>query len=83
LWLPRAATRASLVLADESPRHTAKCREGRGFSPAVENGLSFGALAPEGTWLQGLKAQSVALPEAAGLKPRPSEVPTYGGEFRH
>ena len=35
----------------------------------MENGLSLGALAPEATWLQGLKAQSVGLPEAAGLNP--------------
>ena len=40
----------------------------------MENGLSFGALAPEATWLQGLKAQLVGLPEAAGLKPRPSQL---------
>jgi hypothetical protein len=70
-----------LVLADESPRHIAVCREGRGFSPAVENGLPLGALAPEETSLQGLKAQLVGLPEAAGLKPRPSKLPLYGGNF--
>ena len=49
----------------------------------MENGLPFGALAPEGTWIQGLKAQSVGLPGAAGLKPRPSEAPAYDGHFRH
>jgi hypothetical protein len=27
-----------LVPADESPRRIAECREGRGFSPATENG---------------------------------------------
>jgi hypothetical protein len=46
--------------------------EGRGFSPAVENGLNFGALAPEAALLQGLKARSTVLPAAARLKPRPS-----------
>jgi len=46
--------------------------EGRGFSPAVEYGLNFGALAPEAALLQGLKARSTVLPGAAGLKPRPS-----------
>ena len=61
----------------------AECREGRGFSPAMEYGLSFGALAPEATWLQRLKAQRVGLPKAAGLKPRPSEMPRYDGDFRH
>jgi hypothetical protein len=55
------------VLGDESPRQISECREGRGFSPAMENGLSSGALAPEATWLQGLKAQPFALQEAAGL----------------
>ena len=34
----------ALVLGDGSPRHTAECQEGRGFSPAMENGLSLGAL---------------------------------------
>ncbi|SPE30819.1 hypothetical protein SBA2_560007 [Acidobacteriia bacterium SbA2] len=43
----------------------------------------MGALAPEGTWLQGLKAQLVGLPEAAGLKPRPSKASRYHGDFRH
>jgi len=43
----------------------------------------LGALAPEGTWLQGLKAQLVAFAEAAGLKPRPSRGPRYHGVFRH
>ena len=47
--------------------------EGRGFSPAAELGRDFGALAPEAAWLQGLKAHSTLRPEAAGLKPRPSE----------
>ena len=70
------------VPADESPRHFAECREGRGFSPAMEDGLSFGALAPERAWLQGLKAQSVGPPGAAGLKPRPSEARGYDGDFR-
>jgi len=74
---------SSLVLADESPHHLAGRREGRGFSPAMENGLSLGALAPEAEWLQGLKAQSLALPEAAGLKPRPSRVPRCDDDFRH
>ena len=73
----------SLVLADEIPRHIAERRQGRGFSPATENGSSLGALAPEGTWLQGLKAQLVGLPEAPGLNPRPSKAPRYHGEFRH
>ncbi|SPE22194.1 hypothetical protein SBA2_10132 [Acidobacteriia bacterium SbA2] len=43
----------------------------------------MGALAPEAEWLQGLKAQSLALPEAAGLKPRPSRVPRCDDDFRH
>jgi hypothetical protein len=75
--------RPDLVPADESPRHIPKCREGRGFSPAMENGLSWGASAPEARWLQGLKAQLVGLPAAAGLKPRPSKVPPSDGDFRH
>ena len=73
----------ALVLADESPRHIAECREGRGFSPAVENGLSLGALAPEATRLQGLKAHLVGPLEAAGLQPRPSKVRRHDGDFRH
>ncbi len=64
------------MLADESPRHIAERPEGRGFSPAMENRLSSGALAPEANWLQGLKAQPVTLLEAAGLKPRPSKGPS-------
>ena len=47
--------------------------EGGGFSPAAELGRDLGALAPEATWLQGLKAHPALRPEAAGLKPRPSE----------
>ena len=45
------------------------CRrvEGRGFSPAAEFRRHLGALAPEATWLQGLKAHSTLRPEAAGL----------------
>ena len=36
---PMASFRqAELVLADESPRHFEECREGRGFSPVMENG---------------------------------------------
>jgi hypothetical protein len=70
---------AAVVLVNESPRHIAAFREGRGFSPAMESGLSLGALAPEAKRLQGLKAQPVALPEVAGLKPRPSKVPSYDG----
>ena len=70
------------VGADKGPRHIQECREGRGFSPAAENGLLLGALAPEAKWLQGLKAQPVALPQAAGLKPRPSRAPCYDGDFR-
>ena len=70
-------------LADESPRHSAECREGRGFSPAVEDSLWVGVLAPEGTWLQCLEAQSSGPRGAAGLKPGPSEVPSYSGDFRH
>jgi len=70
-----------LVLGDESPRQIAERREGRGFSPAMENGLSSGALAPEATWLQGLKARPFALLEAAGLKPRPSKVRCYRRRF--
>jgi hypothetical protein len=66
---------AAVVLVNESPRHIAAFREGRGFSPAMESGLSLGALAPEAKRLQGLKAQPVALTEAAGLKPRHSKVP--------
>jgi hypothetical protein len=46
--------------------------EGRGFSPAVKLRRDLGALAPEATRLQGLKAHSTLHPEAAGLKPRPS-----------
>jgi len=49
----------------------------------MESRLSLGALAPEANWLQGLKAQLVGLPEVAGLKPRPSKVPSYDGDFRH
>ncbi|SPE26435.1 conserved hypothetical protein [Acidobacteriia bacterium SbA2] len=70
-------------LADKGPRHVRESREGRGFGPAMENGPSLGALAPEARWLQGLKAQLVGLPEAAGLKPRPSKVPRCDGVFRH
>jgi len=68
-----------LVPGDEIPRHIAERREGWGFSPATENGSSLGALAPEGTWLQGLKAQLVGLAEAAGLNPRPSKAPVLEG----
>ena len=73
----------SLVLADESPRHFRECREGRGFSPATENGISSGALAPEATWLRGLKARLVGLLQAAGLKPRPSKAPRYDRVLGH
>ena len=61
----------------------AECREGRGFSPDMENDLSLGALAAEARRLQGLKARLVGLPEAAGLKPRPPKLPRYDGDFRH
>jgi hypothetical protein len=71
----RQAKKRPLVHADESPRHVRECREGRGFSPSMESCLLLGALAPEATWLQGLKAQLVELLRAAGLKPRPSNVP--------
>jgi hypothetical protein len=71
----------ALILADEIPGYLAARREGRGFSPATENGSSLGALAPEGTRLQGLKAQLVGLPGAAGLKPRPSQPSRYHGDF--
>jgi hypothetical protein len=47
--------------------------EGRGLSPAAELVRDLGVLAPEATWLQGLKAPSTLRPEATGLKPRPSE----------
>ena len=52
------------------------CRvmEGRGFSPAAKLRRDFGALAPEATRLQGLKARSTPRAEAAGLKPRPPEA---------
>ena len=73
----------TLVSGYDRVRHIAECREGRGFSPAVENGRSPGASAPEAKWLQGLKAQAVALPEAAGLKPRPSKGRRYHGVLRH
>ena len=73
----------SPVPADESPRYIAERREGRGFSPAMENGLSLRALAPEAILLQGLKAQLDGFAEAAGLKPRPSRGPRYHGVFRH
>jgi len=43
------------------------------FSPVVEVGLILGVLAPEARRLEGLKARSTLCPEAAGLKPRPSE----------
>ena len=56
---------------------------GKGAASATENGSSLGALAPEGTRLQGLKAQLVGVPEAARLKPRPSKAPRYHGDFRH
>jgi hypothetical protein len=46
--------------------------EGRGFSPGAKLGRELGALAPEGVWLQGLKAHWTFRPEAVGLKPRPS-----------
>jgi len=80
---PGGGIQKELVLPDENPRHIAEYREGRGFSPAMENGLPSGASAPEAKWLQGLKAPPVALPESAGLKPRPSKVPRYDGDFRH
>jgi hypothetical protein len=76
-------TNSRLVLADKIPRLIAERREGRGFSPATENGSSLGALAPEGTWPQGLKAQVLRLAETAGLKPRPSRVPRYHDDFGH
>jgi len=71
------------VLAAEGPRRTRARREGRGFSPTMDSGLSMGALAPEAKWLQGLKAQLAGLPKAAGLKPRPSKMQRYDGVFRH
>ncbi|SPE27716.1 hypothetical protein SBA2_360024 [Acidobacteriia bacterium SbA2] len=49
----------------------------------MEKPLFIGALAPEATWLQGLKAQSVTLAKTAGLEPRPSTAPRYDGHFRH
>ncbi|SPE29438.1 hypothetical protein SBA2_450054 [Acidobacteriia bacterium SbA2] len=67
---------------DKSPRHIAESQEGRGFSLAMEKPLIIGALAPEATWLQGLKAQPVTLAKTAGLKPRPS-APRYDRHFRH
>jgi len=48
--------------------------EGRGFSPATEPRWDLGALAPEATRLQGLKARSSLRREAAGLKPQPSAL---------
>ena len=51
--------------------------EWRGLSPAEEIVRDLGALAPEATWVQGLKAHSTLRPEAAGLKPRPSEGHEY------
>jgi len=47
--------------------------EGRGFSPAAELRRGLGALAPEASLLQGLKANSTFHFATAGLKPRPSE----------
>jgi len=75
--------RFELLLAGKGPRHVRDCREGRGFSSAMENGPALGALAPEARWLQGLKAQLAGLPEAARLKPRPSKAPCCDGLFRH
>ena len=46
-----------------------------GLQPRHGKRSSLGALAPEGTWLQGLKAPLVGIPDAAGLKPRPSAPP--------
>jgi hypothetical protein len=48
--------------------------EGRGFSPAAKLRRDLGALAPEATRLQGLKAHPILGAEAAGLEPRPSEA---------
>jgi len=51
-------------------------RAGKGgaLAPPWKAAYHWGALAPEATWLQGLKAQLIVVPEAAGLKPRPSKV---------
>jgi len=76
-------TGSKRVAADESPRHIMECREGRGSAPPWKNGLLLGALAPEATLPQGLKAQLVGFADAAGLKPRPSNGPRYHGVFRH
>ena len=46
--------------------------EGRGFSPAVEFRWDLGALAPEATLLQGLKAHSTLRPGDGGPKAPPS-----------
>jgi len=47
--------------------------EGRGFKPTTYRGRRKGALAPEATQLQRPKARSTVGPQAAGLKPHPSE----------
>ena len=48
--------------------------EGRGFSPATEPRWDPGALAPEATRVQGLKARSSLRGAATGRKPRPSAL---------
>jgi len=45
--------------------------EGRGFSPAARNGLLVGALAPEATLFQGLKAPSTRALRIGGAKAPP------------
>ena len=64
---------ANLCLVAEVSDLICPGMEGRGFSPAAELTRDLGVLAPEATRLQGLKAHSALSPEAAGLKPRPSE----------
>jgi len=48
-------------------------RKGGASAPPLISGSIRGALAPEAAWFQGLKAHSTVRPQAAGLKPRPSD----------
>jgi len=49
-------------------------RKGGASAPPADAPDEKGALAPETSRLQGLKAPNFTRPEAAGLKPRPSAV---------
>ncbi len=56
---------------DAELRSAPAASEGRGFSPAAENRVPLGALAPEAALLQGLKAPLIVVRVTGGAKAPP------------